>query len=257
MTPSSRPRLTTSLAPLCRFRAEGPGARRARASNRSSSLSGPSRPARSATVSATRLTLCRPLAERRPSRSLRSSTLLAPGLKAATSSSCHAGNSAFTLTPRTSARRRAALTLAATSHVASIPGAPAERRGPLARRSSTSGRCTRTRRSNRSSRGPEIRAAYRARAASLQAHAPGEPSAPQRQAFMAATSMNCAGKATAALALQTTTRPSSSGWRRLSSTARGNSANSSRKRTPRCAQLISPGRSLAPPPPISDTAEAL
>lgn len=48
------------------------------------------------------------------------------------------------------------------------------------------------------------------------------------------------------------TLPSSSGWRRVSSTSRRNSGNSSRNRTPRCASVISPGtgsRPAAPEPP--------
>jgi hypothetical protein len=50
------------------------------------------------------------------------------------------------------------------------------------------------------------------------------------------------------LARATLTVPVSSGWRSESSTARWNSGSSSRNSTPRCARLISPGRTLSPPP---------
>ena len=46
-----------------------------------------------------------------------------------------------------------------------------------------------------------------------------------------------AGKATTAEARQTMIRPSSSDWRKLSSTEIGNSANSSRNSTPRCGEV--------------------
>ena len=205
-----------------------------------SSLKGPSWPARSATVRATRRARSRPRADKRPSRSLRSRRRLAPALRGATVSSCHGGTSALQRTPRPSwASRRAASTRAATTDEGSSSGPtvpPVDDdpvRPPLVpKRASTSGRRTRMRRSKRSRSGPEMRAAYRARALSVQRHEPGAPSAPQRQAFMAPTSMKRAGKETAALARQTTTRPSSKGWRKLSSTEPGNSANSSRNRTP-------------------------
>ena len=44
------------------------------------------------------------------------------------------------------------------------------------------------------------------------------------------------------------TTPSSMGWRRASSTARGNSGSSSRNSTPLCALEISPGAAARPPP---------
>ena len=50
------------------------------------------------------------------------------------------------------------------------------------------------------------------------------------------------------LADATLTCPVSSGWRSESSTARWNSGSSSRNSTPRCARLISPGRTFKPPP---------
>ena len=51
--------------------------------------------------------------------------------------------------------------------------------------------------------------------------------------------------------------PSSSGWRRASSTTGENSPNSSRNSTPPWAALISPGRSVLDPPPTSATMVAL
>ena len=51
-----------------------------------------------------------------------------------------------------------------------------------------------------------------------------------------------------ARARTTVTRPSSSGWRSASRVSRRNSGSSSRKRTPLCARLASPGRGGLPPP---------
>src|SRR6185369_8346655 len=65
---------------------------------------------------------------------------------------------------------------------------------------------------------------------------------PQRHGFIAATSWTRAGNVTWVLARATLTLPVSSGWRSESSTGRWNSGSSSRNRTPRCARLISPGR---------------
>ena len=50
--------------------------------------------------------------------------------------------------------------------------------------------------------------------------------------------------------------PSSSGWRSASSAGRWNSGNSSRKRTPWCARLASPGPRVPPPPPTIAATEA-
>ncbi len=55
---------------------------------------------------------------------------------------------------------------------------------------------------------------------------------PSGVGFMAATSMNCAGKVTVPAALLMVTLPSSRGWRSVSRTVRLNSGNSSRKSTP-------------------------
>jgi hypothetical protein len=50
-------------------------------------------------------------------------------------------------------------------------------------------------------------------------------------------------------------RESSSGWRRISRTLRGNSGNSSRNSSPLCARLTSPGRGMPAPPPIMPASE--
>lgn len=50
--------------------------------------------------------------------------------------------------------------------------------------------------------------------------------------------------------------PFSSGWRRISSTERGNSGNSSRNNMPRCASDTSPGFGIRPPP-VRATADAV
>src|SRR3989304_1046384 len=63
---------------------------------------------------------------------------------------------------------------------------------------------------------------------------------------MAATSMKFAGKVTEPWARLIVTWRSSSGWRRTSSVGWPNSGSSSRKRTPRCERLISPGRGWGP-----------
>ena len=127
--------------------------------------------------------------------------------------------------------------------------------GPMS--SSTLGRMTGTRRSNRSTSGPDTRLMYRCRIASLHGHAPGFPPSPHGHGFIAATSRTLAGNATVALARLTRTTPSSSGWRRPSSTGAMNSASSSRKSTPLFARLSSPGRIDAPPPPTSETIDEL
>src|SRR6185312_12619155 len=71
---------------------------------------------------------------------------------------------------------------------------------------------------------------------------------PQGQGFMAAASMNRAGKVSDMEARAMETVPSSSGWRITSSTLRGNSGNSSRNSTPLWARETSPGRGTMPPP---------
>ena len=82
------------------------------------------------------------------------------------------------------ARLRALATRAATTLVGSLAT------GEI--KSVVFGRETETRRSKRSSSGPEKRRRYRARAASSQVHAPGVPS-PHGHGFVAATSKNSAG----------------------------------------------------------------
>ena len=79
----------------------------------------------------------------------------------------------------------------------------------------------------------------------------GSPRAPHGQRFIVATSWKRAGKAARPATRATVTTPSSSGCRSASSAARGNSGNSSRKSTPPCARLASPGRGPAPPPTIA------
>ena len=76
---------------------------------------------------------------------------------------------------------------------------------------------------------------------------------PHGQGFIAQTSWNRAGYTHRALTREMVTTPSSMGWRRASSTARGNSGSSSRNSTPLCALEISPG-AAARPPPMSATA---
>ena len=66
--------------------------------------------------------------------------------------------------------------------------------------------------------------------------------------FIAVTSWNEAGNRTVECAREIVTCLSSSGWRSVSSTARGNSGSSSRKSTPWCARVISPGLGTMPPP---------
>ena len=82
------------------------------------------------------------------------------------------------------------------------------------------------------------------------------PSWPHGHGFIAATSWNAAGKSACRAARDTTMRPVSSGSRSASSAARGNSASSSRKRTPRWASDASPGRG-GEPPPTSAAADAV
>ena len=84
----------------------------------------------------------------------------------------------------------------------------------------------------------------------------GWPYQPQRQGFMAHTSMNRLGSVSVPAARVMVTKPSSSGWRSVSSADLSNSGSSSRNSTPLWASEISPGRGV-PPPPASDTVEAV
>jgi hypothetical protein len=70
----------------------------------------------------------------------------------------------------------------------------------------------------------------------------------QGQGFIAATSMKFAGNVTVDCARAMVTTRSSTGWRSTFSTCWPNSGSSSKKSTPRCARLISPGRGRRPPP---------
>ena len=65
---------------------------------------------------------------------------------------------------------------------------------------------------------------------------------------MDATSMKEHGYSTLYLARAIVILRSSNGWRSTSRTLRDSSGISSRKRTPLCARLISPGCGLLPPP---------
>ena len=58
---------------------------------------------------------------------------------------------------------------------------------------------------------------------------------------MEATSMKEQGSVTVYFAREMVICLSSKGWRRVSSAERENSGSSSKKRTPLCARLISPG----------------
>ena len=84
----------------------------------------------------------------------------------------------------------------------------------------------------------------------------GWPYQPQRQGFMAHTSMKRLGSVREPEARVMVTKPSSSGWRSVSSAALLNSGSSSRNSTPLWARDISPGRGI-PPPPESDTVDAV
>src|SRR5262245_12440309 len=109
--------------------------------------------------------------------------------------------------PRDRAAWRALSTLAFTVAVDSGPAADPD----CAIRSVTAGGSTTTRKSNLSSRGPETRDAYRARALAPHRHDPGPLSLPHGQGFIAATRMTFAGKTMLARARHTSTHPSSSG----------------------------------------------
>src|SRR5437763_3706105 len=205
-------------------------------------------PSRSANVRATRRTRCSPLALRVPERSRRSKNVSASLLSGATSSSRFAGRSAFALTPRTLASSRTRATRSATAALLSPAGPPSS--------SPTSGRASATRRSKRSSTGPESRRPYLPRAASEHRQAPGIDPSPHGHGFMAPTSRKRAGKVTLARARHTRTTPSSSGCLSASRTVVANSPISSRNSTPLWARLISPGRIQDVPPPITETSEA-
>ena len=77
------------------------------------------------------------------------------------------------------------------------------------------------------------------------------PRLPHGQLFIAARSKKSHGYFADDFAREIVMKPSSSGWRSTSRTWRGNSVISSRKRTPLCARVISPGFRLAPPPVIA------
>ena len=108
---------------------------------------------------------------------------------------------------------------------------------------------TSRKRSSRSRRGPDNRPRYARMAPGLHSQRRvGWPQKPHGQGFIAATRSTTVGYVTVPLPREIVIRPSSSGSRRASSGRRKNSANSSRKRTPRWARVISPGRGIVPPP---------
>ncbi len=114
----------------------------------------------------------------------------------------------------------------------------ARRPAPRAR-----GRGTATTRSKRSSSARESLSRKAASRCGEHEHsAAGSPRAPHGHRFIVPTSWKRAGKSAWPATRATATTPSSSGWRSASSAGRGNSASSSRSRTPRCARLASPGR---------------
>ena len=121
-------------------------------------------------------------------------------------------------------------------------------------KSSTLGKPTLTRKSNRSSNGPENLRKYLERAASSHTQAPGVPT-PHGHGFAAATNKNRAGNESDVRARETCTTPSSNGWRNASSTLGANSPSSSKNNTPSLASEISPGRIAAVPPPMRPTKE--
>lgn len=100
----------------------------------------------------------------------------------------------------------------------------------------------------RSMRGPESLERYRSIA---RFETSSVAASPLGVGFMAATSMNEAGKVIAECERAIVIVRSSSGCRSVSSTALGNSGSSSRKSTPWCASEISPGLGTAPPPTIA------
>src|SRR3989304_8831747 len=74
------------------------------------------------------------------------------------------------------------------------------------------------------------------------------PKNPHGQGLDAAIKANLAGKRVEPAAREIVICPSSIGWRNASKTCLGNSANSSKNKTPRWASEISPGLGTLPPP---------
>src|SRR3990167_8216337 len=74
------------------------------------------------------------------------------------------------------------------------------------------------------------------------------PKKPHGQGFEAAIKVNLAGKRTEPAAREIVICPSSIGCLNASKTCLGNSANSSKNKTPRWASEISPGLGILPPP---------
>src|SRR3990167_4806130 len=74
------------------------------------------------------------------------------------------------------------------------------------------------------------------------------PKNPHGQGFVAAIKVNLAGKRTEPAAREIVICPSSIGCLNASKTCLGNSANSSKNKTPLWAREISPGLGTLPPP---------
>ena len=84
----------------------------------------------------------------------------------------------------------------------------------------------------------------------------GCPYQPQRQGFMAHTSMKRLGSVREPVARVMVMTPSSKGWRSVSSADLSNSGSSSKNKMPLWAREISPGRGTLPPP-LKETGEAV
>src|SRR5687768_2576987 len=96
--------------------------------------------------------------------------------------------------------------------------------------------------------GPEIFLWYFPSCAGVQIHALLLPKFPHGHGFIAAIKMKLAGNLAEPLDLVIEITLSSKGCLKDSKTLLSNSGNSSRKRTPLWARVISPGRGKAPPP---------
>ena len=118
-------------------------------------------------------------------------------------------------------------------------------------------RARRRARGGRSGRGAaRSAAAGSARAARSLQRQPCAPE-PHGHGFEHATSWNAAGNVSDTGWREMRTTRSSSGWRSASSALGANSPSSSRKSTPRCASVTSPGRARPLPPPTSAAVDAV
>src|SRR5580704_15236390 len=212
-----------------------------------SSLVGRGRPARSAMVHATRMTLTTPRAVITPRSRERSSTVSEPGAGGQVRRSSDPGTSAFRRhgVPRSlwALRSLAWITRSATVR---LDSAKVLSLSSSLRPTGSSSIFT----STRSSSGPEIRPRYRRRMAGLQLQPSAGPAIfAHGHGFAARTKVNLAGNRVMTPNLATTTSPASSGCRSASSTSLANSGASSRNRTPRWASDAEPGTIMPLPPP--------